>query len=89
MGTCTSSAEADSVYNRKCTTGLQHSIRCNESKIHIKCRLQSPLPEPSLGALVTHTGQHQSKSFTAHTLLVCINVWLESKELEPMESSHS
>lgn len=47
--------------------------------------------EISLGALVTKTRQQECSEAvcTAHALLVCIKVWLLSKELESMAASHS
>lgn len=53
--------------------------------------LQSPLMEISLGVLVTKTRQKECSETvcTAHALLVCIKVWLLSKELESMATSHS
>lgn len=54
-------------------------------------KLQPPLTELSLGALVTKTRQQECNEAvcTAHALLVCIKVWLLSKELESMSASHS
>lgn len=54
-------------------------------------KFQTPLMELSLGALVTKTGQQECSEavFAAHALLVCIKVWLLSKELESMAASQS
>lgn len=54
-------------------------------------KLQPPLMELSLGALVTKTMQQECSEAvcTAHALLACIKVWLLSKELEAVAASHS